>query len=246
MSSLKRMFDQFLRERESKRISRALLEEHEAAVVRLFNTSLDALRKTFANTPITLQSTPLPNYPEAVWMGHIGINAFGMTQDIEVEQFPVYFNLVATGNARVGRRRLGCSGATHTFFSSTDRFSGKTVSLLTSDVELIRAVSAEKFNPPPPWIAWYELGSLIHNLQGDAQYWYENVWDRYWESLSLIEQDAFIEARRLSTNSYLTAEQWEDWVESIRMRDKRYRGSDRCDVHGGPIRHFVGEAYHEG
>lgn len=63
MSSLKRMFDQFVRVRESKRISRALLEEHEAEAVRLFDTNLDALRKTFASTPTTLQSASLPNYP---------------------------------------------------------------------------------------------------------------------------------------------------------------------------------------
>ncbi|MDR6499454.1 hypothetical protein J2785_002607 [Burkholderia ambifaria] len=223
MSLLKRTFDQFVCERRNRRIIRVLLEEHRAAAVRLFDTNLDVLRKTFASTPTTLQSAPLPNYPGAVWMGHIGINAFAVTQDIEVEQFPVYFNLVAAGNERLGRHRFGCDGATHTFFSSIDRWSGKAVSLLTTDVNLIRAVSAAKFNPPPPWIAWYDLGSLTHNLQGDAQYWYENVWDRYWEGLSLIEQDAFIEARHLSTNSYFTVEQWVDWVESIRTRDKRYR-----------------------
>ncbi|MPV69067.1 hypothetical protein [Burkholderia sp. BE17] len=223
MSLLKRMFDQFVRQRRNQRITRALLEEHRAAAVRLFDTDLDVLRKTFASTPTALQSTPLPNYPGAVWMGHIGINAFSVTQDIEVEHFPVYFNLVAAGNERLGRHWFGRSDATRTFFSSADRFSGKTISLLTSDVELICAVSAAKFNPPPPWIAWYELGPLIHNLQGDAQYWYENVWDRYWESLSLAEQDTFVEGRRSSTNAYLTATQREDWIESIRMRDKRYR-----------------------
>lgn len=219
---LKRMFDQFVCERRNQRITRALLKEHKAAAVRLFDTNLDALRKTFASTPTTLQSTPLPNYPGAVWMGHIGINAFGVTQDIEVEQFPVYFNLVAAGNERLGRHRFGRSDATRTFFASADRFSGKTISLLTSDVELICAVSAAKFNPPPPWIAWYELGPLIHNLQGDAQYWYEDVWDRYWESLSLGEQDTFVEERRSSTNAYLSEDELGMWLEAVRTRDARY------------------------
>ncbi|KVQ84764.1 hypothetical protein WM24_21115 [Burkholderia ubonensis] len=227
------MFDQFVRERESRRISRSLFEEHKTAAARLFDTNLNVLRKTFESTLTTLQSASFPNYPGAVWMGHIGVNAFGVTQDIEVEQFPVCFNLVVAGKEQVGRCQFNRGGATHTFFFSADRFSGKTVSMLTDDVELIRAVSAARFNPPPPWIAWYELGSLIHSLQGDSQYWYENVWDRYWESLSLAEQDAFIEARRSSTNAYLTVEPWDDWVESIRMRDQRYRDRLRWEHESG-------------
>ncbi|KVO29138.1 hypothetical protein WM28_11115 [Burkholderia ubonensis] len=217
------MFDQFVRVRESKRISRALLEEHEAEAVRLFDTNLEALRKTFASTPTTLQLASLPNYPGGVWMGHIGVNAFGVTRDIEVEQFPVYFNLVVAGKERVGPYQFVRGGSINTFFSSTDHYYGKKVSLLTNDVELVRSVSASGFNPPPPWLAWYELGSLICNLQSDAQYWYENVWDRYWESLSLAEQDAFIEERRTSANAYLAEEEWAEWLEAVRTRDARYR-----------------------
>lgn len=229
MSSLKRMFDQFLRERESKRISRALFEEHKTAALRLFDTNLDVLRKTFESTLTTLQSASLPSYPGAVWMGHIGVNAFGMTQDIEVEQFPVCFNLVVAGRERAGPSQFVRDGSIHTFFSSTDHYSGKKVSLMTNDVELVHLVSASEFNPPPPWLVWYELGSSNCNLQGDAQYWHENVWDRYWESLSLAEQDAFIEARRTSTNAYLTEEEWGEWLEAVRTRDARYRERMRTE-----------------
>ncbi|RQP94664.1 hypothetical protein [Burkholderia stagnalis] len=229
MSSLKWMFEQYVRERQNKRIERALLEEHKKAAVRLFETNLDALRKAFACSPVSLQSTPLPSYPGAMWMGHIGINAFSVTQDIEVEQFPVYFNLVAAGRERVGQHQFVRDGSIHTFFCSADRRSGKKVNLLTNDVELVRAVSAAAFNPPPPWLAWYELGSLMCSLQGDAQHWYENVWDRYWENLSLAEQDAFIEERRSSANAYLTAEEWAEWLEAVRTRDARYRERLRMD-----------------
>ncbi|UVE54124.1 hypothetical protein [Burkholderia sp. EMB26] len=95
--------------------------------------------------------------------------------------------------------------------------------MLTSDAELVRSVSASRFNPPPPWLAWYALGPLIFNLQGDAQYWYENVWDRYWESLGLAEQDVFIQRWRASTNFYLSEKEWAEWLEAIRTRDARYR-----------------------
>ena len=146
-----------------------------------------------------------------------------MTQDVEVEQFPVYVNLVAAGRVRVGPRQFARDGAIHAFFSCVDRYSGKQVSLLTNDVKLVRSVSAAGFNPPPPWLAWYECGSLIYNLQGDAQYWYENVWDRYWDSLILTEQDAFMDGRRSSANAYLSEAEWAEWIDAIRTRDSRYR-----------------------
>ncbi|WP_143136273.1 MULTISPECIES: hypothetical protein [Burkholderia] len=207
------------------------------AIEQLFEADLTYLRETFAGTPMTLQSESFPDYPGAVWMGDLGVKAFCVTQDVEVEQFPVYVNLVVVGRERVGPRQFVRDGSTHTFFSSADHYSGKKVRLLTNDVELVRSVSASGFNPPPPWLAWYELGALIYNLQGDAQYWYENVWDRYWESLSLEEQDAFAEKRRLSTNAYLSEDEWEEWLGAIRMRDGRYRQRLRMEYQRGGNEH---------
>ncbi|KWF22347.1 hypothetical protein WL83_06385 [Burkholderia ubonensis] len=217
------MFGDFMEGRQSRRASRELLEEQKVAIEQLFEADLMYLREAFAGTPVTLQSESFPDYPGAMWMGDLGVRAFCVTQDVEVEQFPVYVNLVVVGRERVGPRQFVRDGSTHTFFSSADHYSGKKVSLLTNDVELVRSVSASGFNPPPPWLAWYELGSLIYNLQGDAQYWYENVWDRYWENLSLVEQDTFIEGRRPSTNAYLSAGEWMEWLEAVRTRDARYR-----------------------
>ncbi|WP_155633881.1 hypothetical protein [Burkholderia cepacia] len=80
MSLSKWLFDQFACGRRNRRITRALLKEHLAAAVRLFDTNLDAWRKTFASTPTTLQSRRHPNYLGTVWLGRIGINAFCMTK----------------------------------------------------------------------------------------------------------------------------------------------------------------------
>ncbi|KVN26757.1 hypothetical protein WT11_30245 [Burkholderia stagnalis] len=233
MSTLKKVLGDFMGVRQSRRASRELFEERKSAIERLFEVELTYLRETFSGTPVTAQSESFPGYPGVVWMGDIGIRAFGVTQDVEVEQFPVYVNLVVAGRERVSPRQFVRGGSIHTFFSSGDHYSGKKVSLLTNDVELVRAVSAAGFNPPPPWLAWYELGSLIYNLQGDAQCWYENVWDRYWESLSLAEQDAFVEVRRSSANAYLTNEEWGEWLEAVRTRDARYRERLRMEYWRG-------------
>lgn len=223
VSTLKRMIGDFVDGRQSRRASRELLAHQQTAIEQLFEADLTYLREKFAGTPRALQSESFPDYPGAVWMEDLGIKAFCVTQDVEVEQFPVYVNLVSAGRERVGPRQFVRDGPLHTFFSGIDRYSGKQISLLTNDVELVRSVSVSGFNPPPPWLAWYELGSLIYTLQGDAQYWYENVWDRYWEHLSLTEQDAFIDKRRPLTSAYLSGEQWTEWLDAIRMRDARYR-----------------------
>ncbi|RQU85410.1 hypothetical protein [Burkholderia cenocepacia] len=217
------MFIDFLDGRQSRRASRELFEQQRMAIEELFEADLRYLRETFVGTPETLQSESFPDYPGAVWIGGFGVKAFCVTQDVEVEQFPAYVNLVVTGRERVGPRQFVRDGSIHAFFSGVDRCSGKQANLLTNDVELVRSVLAAGFNPPPPWLAWYELGSLIYNLQGDAQYWYEKVWDRYWESLSLIEQDTFVDRRRSSTSAYMSDEEWAEWIDAIRTRDARYR-----------------------
>ncbi|WP_419685629.1 hypothetical protein ACN22W_00040 [Burkholderia theae] len=223
MSNWKRIFGDFMDGRQGRRASRELFEQQQMAIEVLFEADLTYLRETFAGAPETLQSESFPDYPGAVWMGNLGVEAFCVMQDVEVQQFPVYVNLVVAGRERVGPRQFVRDGSIHAFLSGVDRYSGKQVNLLTNDVELVRSVSAAGFNPPPPWLTWYELGSLIYNLQGDAQYWYENVWDRYWESLSLADQDAFIDGRRSSAHAYLSEAEWVEWIDAIRTRDARYR-----------------------
>ncbi|HIH2657233.1 hypothetical protein [Burkholderia cenocepacia] len=45
----------------------------------LFDTNLDAVRKTFASTLPTLQSMSVPSDPDVMRTGHIGIYAFSTT-----------------------------------------------------------------------------------------------------------------------------------------------------------------------
>ncbi|KWF02821.1 hypothetical protein [Burkholderia pseudomultivorans] len=230
MSTLKRLFDAFVDARRLGRASHDLSKHRQQAIEQIFEADLAYVREVFAEMPAALRSEPFPDYPGAVWTGDLGVSAFYVTQDVEVVQFPIYVNLVVKGRERAGPRQFVRDGSLHTFFSAADRHSGKQVSLLTNDVELVRSVSAAGFNPPPPWLAWYEIGPLILNLQGDAQYWFENVWDRYWESLGLDEQEVFIERQRSSTGAYLSEREWTEWLEAIRTRDVRYREKLRGNI----------------
>ncbi|RQS03060.1 hypothetical protein DIE07_32930 [Burkholderia sp. Bp9002] len=110
-----------------------------------------------------------------------------------------------------------------TIISPAWRFSERDVRLLSNDVELIAKLSEQRFHPTPPWITLYEFGPILHISQGDPHYWLSYVWDSFWESLSLDEQTSFLEEGRKETGAYISAEDWELWVESIRIRDARFR-----------------------
>ncbi|MCM3755460.1 hypothetical protein M3665_26435, partial [Bacillus licheniformis] len=102
-------------------------------------------------------------------------------------------------------------------------FAERVVRLLSNDIELIAKLSEQGFHPTPPWIALYEFGPVLHIGQGDPHYWLNYVWDSFWESLSLDEQTSFLKEGREEAGAYISAEDWKLWIQSIRMRDARFR-----------------------
>ncbi len=141
---------------------------------------------------------------------------------IEPHRLDGYMDLVETGRQSPAPRHFTSRPRDeydrHVLVSTKSEFSGEMVRLFTNDVELLNTLTAARFNPPAPWVAFPESGPLIFNLQGDAQYWYEHVWDPYWENLSLAEQSDFLTKRKPKR-----IEDWDDRVEAIRTRDPRYR-----------------------
>lgn len=218
MLSFKRMTENL----QAKRAEKAGLKDLE----RIFGESLERLRQIFASGPSQLIDQPVPPYPGGRFLGEIGINAYSQTHHVEAEQFPTFLNIVRHERRPVGRfsyqREVnGCPLST--ILSLESRFGGRVVRMLSNDVELMSNIAAGQFNPPPPWIAWYELGPILHVSQGDAHYWLNYIWDPYWGSLSLDAQDAYLAHKRLETIAYISDEDWGDWVDSIRRRDRRTR-----------------------
>ncbi|WP_423380806.1 hypothetical protein [Burkholderia sp. LMG 32019] len=152
-----------------------------------------------------------------------GLNAVIHTEEISFEQFPLMVNILKNGRVETSFRLFERSShgvRRVTMLATEDRFAGKTVRLLTNDVELLRAVAAARFGPPPPWIVWYELGPFQPYTQGDSEYWKNYIWDPYWGSLGVEEKDKFISDWREKTKPYILDEEWVDWVYSVRGRDK--------------------------
>lgn len=214
MFSLSRAIEKFSIRRQEKLLSRKLPEDHLVALAHDFGTSSAMFMEVFAKPVEDICF----DYPRIQPLKNIGLNAFLATQNIEPSLFSGYMELIKSGRTKLTNNHYENDGK-HSFVAYYDEFNGRNVRLLTNDIALINSLAITKLNPPPPWTAWHELGPHIFNLQGDAQYWYENIWDTYWESLTLEQQDDFLDKHKPK----FSPDEWGDWVEAVRTRDARYR-----------------------
>ncbi|RKU00690.1 hypothetical protein C7H84_23700 [Burkholderia sp. Nafp2/4-1b] len=218
-------FKRKVEELQTKRAERESLKSLEDA----FGKSLGELQTIFGSGALDPEQQKLPAYPKPIYQGDAGINAFGLVHHVQPCEFPAFLNLVRQGRDEITYFHFIREVNTHslsTIISPTWRFAERVVRLLSNDVELIAKLSEQGFQPTPPWITLYEFGPVLHISQGDPHYWLNHVWDSFWESLSLDEQTRFLEEGRKETSAYISAEDWELWVESIRMRDVRFRKLD--------------------
>ena len=224
MFSLVRTIEEFGLRQQERRLARQIRRERLEALPRIFGPSLAELRTVFGDTPHDLRVAISPDcYPAREYLGELGLNAILQTQNIEVNQFPLYLKTIEDHRSQVAPRHFEQDGL-HTFLSCDDECRGRNMRLLSNDVELLDMLATPRFHPPPPWIAWYELGPYRPALQGNAEHWFCHVWDPYWESLSLDTQDEFLETWRPRTQAYISNEDWEKgWVYLVRTRDSRYR-----------------------
>ncbi|MFC0573892.1 hypothetical protein [Paraburkholderia solisilvae] len=191
-----------------------------------FGYSLAQLQELFADGPPNLAEASLPAYPDAVFDSGIGINAFGIVVDVESTQFPRFLNLVrSTGVEKhwLGFKDETAGSPTYTLIRTMSRFRGVSVKVLTNNVELIRSITEEHFNPTPPWVAMYEHGPFLHLIQGEEEYWFDHIWVRFWRSLTPDRQRAFVRKSREETRHYISDEEWHDWLTDLTMQDPRTR-----------------------
>lgn len=201
--------------------------ENAKALEKAFGESLRELQSIFASGPGDLQKRQLPDYPRVTYLGRdYRVHASAQVHHIESHQFPAFLNLVREGRRETSHlhfvREHG-ELSLHTILGRVPKLSGLDVRLLSNDVALIDALAQKRFNPPAPWIALYEFGPVLHVNQGDENYWLNYVWDPFWRSLTLDEQTAFVAVAREETAAYISDADWAIWVESVRMRDARYR-----------------------
>lgn len=204
---------------------RRFYKDQAETVERVFREDIKTLRELFPLGAYSLKDQDYSD-PKDIYLDKIGLNAISHTEEIGVEQFPLLVNILKEGREEVSYRRFErkSEGSTKTTILATeDRFSGKTVRLLTNDIDLLKSISATHFSPPPPWIAWYELGPTgLLARQGDAEFWFDHVWDRFWNNLNPEEKKSYLSDWRMKTKSYISDEEWNEWISFIEVREPGY------------------------
>ena len=217
MFSLSSAIEEFSIKRQEKVLSRKVETGRLNALEHVFGIPLETLKGFFSNPAENFNS----DYPRAENLGNLGIEAFLVIFNVEINSFPLCFNLIKAGKKEISLNHFEQDGR-HTLVAHDDEFGGRNIRLLTNDIELIRSLAKARYGPPPPWIVWHDLGPHSSN-QGNEEYWSVYVWSPYWLSLSLEEQDKFIEDWRARTKPYISDEDWDSWVFKIRFADPKSR-----------------------
>ncbi|WP_322009309.1 hypothetical protein [Paraburkholderia sp. J12] len=224
MFSIQKMLDDIGRKRQEQRFVSQSKDRLKEALEQVYGAKIERLRTIFPAHRADTVPGELPRYIEVHNLKDIGVNALLVCQTIEVAQVPRYIMTIREGRDETSWQHYE-KGALHTLLKHDQELSGMNMRLLTNDVELVFHLANAGFNPPCPWVAFYELGPFVGSMQGNAEYWYRHIWDRFWESLSLADQIEFLERQRYENEAYMSADEWQDWVDGVRFRDARTRNS---------------------
>ncbi|WP_161940242.1 hypothetical protein, partial [Cupriavidus necator] len=148
-------------------------------------------------------------YPEiSSLLPGAGINAFYAHFQLESDKVHGFIEGIKTGFDKIDEhlytRRSG--NEVGDFFISialNDEFSGSIVSMMTNDVSVFCRIAVANSGPPPPWVAFPEISEPLKLgfLQGDIEYWWDNYWSPFWESLTAEEREAYL-GRRGATKEW--------------------------------------------
>ncbi|WP_198386321.1 hypothetical protein [Burkholderia ubonensis] len=196
--------------------------DHEKELQKIFNRTPGELREAFGDPSVISRTDNLPVYPSVKYLGDAGFHAFMWTQHMEFPAFPRLLNVVSDGCEDVDFLHFK-KGVYTSFLASGREFTGRNVWILTNDVDLIDRLARHQFSPTPPWIAYPELGPSIAYSQGEQEYWLLTVWLPFWKALSPQARDLYIEQRSRDALSYMSQQEWDDWVYSIRKNDPEYK-----------------------
>ncbi|MDN7877016.1 hypothetical protein [Burkholderia aenigmatica] len=186
-----------------------------------FDAMLDAFSKPVDNAALDA----LSDIPNLRGMQHLGLSAVLLTRHIEIQAFPRYLSLVRRGWEEV-RLLHYQNGNFHTFISFADELGGRNVHVLTNSAELIADQAKEEFGPPPPWVVWCYYGPFVRYNEGAEEFWLRYFWGPFWDSLTPDARDSYIDRHRKEALSYMSEQEWEDWVYSTRRNDPEYRARE--------------------
>jgi hypothetical protein len=200
--------------------------ENGTPLERLFGRSMLELRELFnaAGSGAAKPIMPSASYPVVKWQDDFDINAFLHWQHIEIDQYPLYLKTVRDLMRESDTEWMTFSdGKHHALVKYSDELAGRNVYVLSNDARLIERLALPRHSPPPPWIFHFEHGPFLPCNQGAPEYWFDHIWLPFWLSLSLEDQSLYLAQQEQRTKSYITSEEWGDWVYAVRRKDPRTR-----------------------
>lgn len=196
--------------------------DHEKYLSELFQRTPETLRTVFANSHLVSQTARSPTYPRVEYLGEHGFHAFIWTQNMEAAAYPEFLNIVRGDGEDHDFRHFQREEFT-SFVATKVEFLARNAYLLTNDSELLDRLAEVQFSPNPPWIMYPDLGPFTSYNQGEQEYWDRFVWTPFWMHLTPDERDMYIEKRSTAALTYMSPEEWDDWVYSTRKNDPEYR-----------------------
>ena len=183
-----------------------------ASVERVFGTNIAALRNQFSDRNIELNRLLTRSDHRIADLEDVGVHALFYSRAIERHDLDACMGIVRQGRRESAPNRFvreTSEGVDLTVFPSVEVwFGGYQINLLTNDVDALHQIDAAEFSPPPPWVAFpnFEPPSVL--LQGEQQFWFENVWDAFFQPLTREERAAYLAAHDAPA----------EWVEDLNYR----------------------------
>ncbi|WP_151069637.1 hypothetical protein [Cupriavidus oxalaticus] len=189
------------------RIHRRIAEERNRALRARFGRSLEELQGIFARPLDAAQISAIENrlfrYPEiSSLLSRVGINAFYAHFQLESSRVHEFMSIVDVGFDKIDenlymKRSDNEAGDFFIVVAFGSEFSGSVVSMMANDISVFDRIEVNNSSPPPPWVAFPELREprKLGFLQGDIEYWWDNYWSPFWESLTAEEREEYLRSR---------------------------------------------------
>lgn len=106
----------------------------------------------------------------------------------------------------------GEDGKAHLYIS--DKFGGKIISIITNNVDVISGLQSLGITPGSPWICFPEIDpDGLGSRQGNFEYWWDNFWLPFWDSLDTNEKQNYLHMNKAPTG----------WVEYLDFYEEHLR-----------------------
>ncbi len=144
-------------------------------------------------------------YPRKTFLGQQGLFAYHTILMIAGSEFEGFRELVGAVFDQVTIKQdqesictSGDGGALK--LAVRQEFNGLIIELITNSKTFLEKLDASFKAPPPPWFAFPDMQPIeaIMNKQGSLEYWWDWIWNPFWERASAETRADYLSAHKAS------------------------------------------------